>query len=63
MIGGGPIFPQGQQRGGGLTRRDWFAAHALAGLTVNPPSEMTLAELARDAFDYADAMLAEGDRR
>jgi hypothetical protein len=50
----------------GMTLRDYFAGQALAGLSTKsvslPPDrdEAWLdAEIARSAFDYADAMLAE----
>lgn len=37
--------------------RDFFAAHALAGLLANENHEGTISEYAHDAYQHADAML------
>ena len=46
-----------------ISRRDLFAAAALAGLLTNPDCDGLAAEFARDAVEHADAMIAELDRR
>jgi hypothetical protein len=44
---------------GGMTLRDYFAAHALSGMTGHPyPDAMASAKA---AFNYADAMLTVRD--
>lgn len=57
---GNECYPQG-----GMMLSDYFAAHALQGLLANDPANhnMTWDEWAHDAYGYADAMLAERQRR
>lgn len=70
---GGPAFPRlGEGFGNpkydepGMTLRDWFAGQALVGLirpevcwTDGVPAQL---RLAKDAYQFADAMLAERDK-
>jgi hypothetical protein len=42
----------------GITLRDYFAAHALTGLIINPATVNTSAPLSARAYEIADAMLA-----
>jgi hypothetical protein len=70
---GGPAFPHGTPilladgtyRDGrvGMTLRDWFAGQALSGFVAHPSikldEEDVGVELARAAYAFADAMLAE----
>ncbi len=63
---GGPAFPADvedfqQRAGGGMSLRDYFAAAALQGLLARDDEhpETTMADWAKDAFRFADAMLAE----
>lgn len=63
-----PAFPErlrGSVRGfvseGGLTKREWFAAQAMQGLLAEGTSDERL--VAKWAVDYADAVLAELERR
>lgn len=46
----------------GMTLRDYFAAKALIGL-IAEPGDAHIAELAADAYRFADAMLAERAKR
>ena len=75
MLNGGPVFPttvKVSDRYGtetdfllnGMSRRDWFAGQAAAALlqTAIAPSEC-IEDYARCAFELADAMLKESDRR
>lgn len=65
---GGPAFPtksEGQcgpntYRFPGMSLRDWFAGQALAGICGDgiPGAHHTAPNTARDAYEYADAMLA-----
>lgn len=45
----------------GMTLRDYFAAKAMNGMLVDMPDggEYSMSELARDAYEVADTMLAE----
>ena len=66
---GGPAFPQTAQveflRQNGMSLRDWFAGQALAGIIGPIATDPRLAEriegreMARIAYQAADAMLAE----
>lgn len=42
----------------GLPLRDYFAAHALTGLIINPATVSTAAPLSERAYEIADAMMA-----
>lgn len=69
---GGPAFPQPctengyaantpyQIAGGGMDMRDYFAAHALAGMCSR--SDILFGHLASYAYQLADAMLAEREK-
>ena len=66
---GGSAFPTVEAnyhnentRGGGLSIRDYFAAKAMAGMLSDPTVACDGVRLARIAYSYADAMLAERDR-
>ena len=53
-----PNDPKTYDEGRGMTLRDYFAAKAMAGLLAHPESDMhENDELARQAFNIADAML------
>lgn len=66
---GGPAFPWREEDGGGgycqhkgMSLRDWFAGQALTGIVLSPlgsGGRVTFLSTARDAYRYADAMLAE----
>lgn len=66
---GGPAFPQplydeeGYEKNliRGMSLRDYFAAKALQGITVNF-DEAPVIDAAQLAYDYADAMLAQRDK-
>jgi hypothetical protein len=45
----------------GLTKREWFAGQALAGLAANKASFSNPRELVLTAYQLADMMLAEGE--
>ncbi len=42
----------------GMTLRQWYAGRALTGLTASPNCTGIINEDAKDAWDYADAMIA-----
>ena len=46
----------------GLTLRDWFAGQALAGMMANPEMRGGAKVYSADAYETADAMLAERER-
>jgi hypothetical protein len=59
---GGPAFPTAtlaQKTEGGMTLRDYFAAKAMQALLSSPncPRQVNDEELARQAYEVADAML------
>ena len=71
---GGPAFPTGQLNRcdiePGMSLRDWFAGMALQGmLCANAPAMDEVSDknvdavLAREAYNSADAMLAERKKR
>jgi hypothetical protein len=47
----------------GVTLRDFFAGLALAGMLAHPVDGAIPVEYAGDAYDFADAMLAERGRK
>lgn len=58
---GGPAFPA--KVGSvytGLTKREWFAGQALAGMLANSELTGDASEYVEWSYEYADAMLAEG---
>ena len=67
-LNGGPAFPWREEDGEGgynqhegMSLRDWFASQALVGITSSETRVKMSAndgEVARAAYDYADAMLA-----
>ena len=62
---GGPAFPcefSEPKHLHGMSLRDYFAAKALPGL-IAEPGDAHIDELARDAYRFADAMLAERAKR
>ena len=72
---GGPAFPEISYKEslgggshimtvyGGMTLRDWFAAKAMQGMLVRPDYVDTPAcVISADAYDVADAMLAEREK-
>ena len=70
---GGPAFPlapcgTGDPRDGmaggseGMTLRDWFAGMALQGIIASGRVCVDHADAARDAYCYADAMLAAREK-
>ncbi len=67
---GGPAFPSdyipGTATTPGMTLRDYFAGQALAGIVLSPLGQggrATYDSTARDAYNYADAMLAARERK
>ena len=67
---GGPAYPQavvdhsGEARAlslyDGMSLRDYFAAHALAGMLADECTrEVGCPKIAENAYKYADAMIAE----
>jgi hypothetical protein len=71
---GGPAFPQHgwsidpetierMSKKQGITIRDYFAAAALTGILANPDSSSSADALCHYAFVYADAMLAEREKK
>lgn len=69
---GGPAFPVAPEHNGyprdahgpgygtgtGMSLRDYFAAQAIAGMLANPELDGDFPVFARDAYRYADALLA-----
>lgn len=69
---GGPAFPAGYHPEGnsadqyGMSLRDWFAGQALMGIIACPGSEPDDASregCASLAYEFADAMLSEREKR
>ena len=64
---GGPAFPIENTNDipddwKGMTLRDWFAGQALAGISQDIEGYRSLNDVAIDAYNQADAMLAERDQ-
>ena len=58
----GPHPPNGWVRAAespGMSLRDWFAGQALSGLLADPEMNAPPEPVAKVAYSYADAMLAE----
>ncbi len=64
---GGPAFPDGLSVGeisklaGGMTLRDYFAGQAISGIVKNT-TRCYEESVAKEAYNYADAMLKERDK-
>jgi hypothetical protein len=61
---GGPAFPVTTEHGSvlplpGISVRDYFAAATIQGTFANPKWQGSWAEMAEEAYQMADAMLAE----
>jgi hypothetical protein len=58
---GGSAFPTCSELSAGMSRRDYYAAHALAGLLAQPTDQgdWPPAVAAMKAAEYADALIAE----
>lgn len=52
-------FPSNEYGNLGMSLRDYFAGQALAGQLANADSEINMTFVAKWAYQYADAMLAE----
>lgn len=55
-------FPSGPQLEGGLTKREYFAAHILSGMVHVMPSVKDLNSLADRAYQAADALIERLNR-
>jgi len=68
---GGPAFPHDNQELGGQHRiaqpgmslRDWFAGMALQGIMVSWPQGSGFANAVEDAYNVADAMIAQREKK
>ena len=56
---GGPAFPTDDTAYPGISRRVYFAAHAMNGVLSDPNANLTPSELAVYCYKCADAMLAQ----
>jgi hypothetical protein len=54
---GGPAFPDDRFQTG-MSLRDWFAGKAMQGSRARASIYATWGDLAKDAYEIADAMLA-----
>lgn len=72
MKDGGPAFPHGSLESiyaeSGMSLRDWFAGQALSGGWLSEQAVMhsmvnTPMNLAKEAYNIADAMLAEREKQ
>jgi len=64
-LDGGAAFPsqEGTAYWHGMSLREWYAGQALVGIIpLDGAADCTPAEVAHDAFQYADAMIAEGEK-
>ena len=59
-----PITAGNEVYARGLTLRDYFAGQALAGILANPHNrrEALIIEMGKDAYRFADAMLAQREK-
>jgi len=60
-----PSFPQTDRQfhfASGLTKRELFAAMAMAGLLANESREASFSGFAKDAIHFADALIAEFEK-
>ena len=56
---GGPAFPSDRFSELGMNLRDYFAGQALAGMLTCSYMNSSKADLCREAYRFADRMLAE----
>jgi hypothetical protein len=73
MTDGGPAFPHEfkaqtatgiwSDRAPGMTLLDYFAGQAMQGVIMGPGCPGNAAEVSRIAYDFAQCMLAERERR
>ena len=62
---GGPAIPCTDAKGftsEGMSLRDYFAGQALAGMLADETKQGSRGNYAEDAYDIADAMLAEREK-
>ena len=57
---GGPEFPGSVND---MSLRDWFAGLAMVGILADNTTDPTAVQLAEDAYEAADAMLAERNKK
>lgn len=61
-----PAFPTAYNASAGMAMRDWFAGQALVGLLSGQNrdnGQQNLSGVPAEAYDIADAMMAERERR
>ncbi|HDL8567108.1 TPA: hypothetical protein ACMY33_001286 [Yersinia enterocolitica] len=58
ISGAGDIWMSSELGGSGLTIRDYFAAKYMQGVSANPDRLYSDNDLAKEAYQMADAMLA-----
>lgn len=57
------IYPSDMTKACGLALRDYFAAEVMSGLLANSSRDTDVIGFARDAYLFADAMLAYRDEQ